>query len=39
MKLVRYRSTTGETPGLMLDGEVFDLSGSFIGFKSPRADA
>jgi 2-keto-4-pentenoate hydratase/2-oxohepta-3-ene-1,7-dioic acid hydratase in catechol pathway len=29
MKLVRYRSATGEKPGLILDGEVFDLSGSF----------
>jgi len=29
MKLVRYRSATGEKPGLVLDGEVFDLSGSF----------
>ena len=28
MKLVRYRSATGEKPGLILDGEVFDLSGS-----------
>ena len=29
MKLVRYRSATGDEPGLILDGEVFDLSGSF----------
>ena len=33
MKLVRYRSTTGETPGLMLDGEVFDLSGNFTALN------
>ncbi|MGA8889490.1 MAG: fumarylacetoacetate hydrolase family protein, partial [Pseudolabrys sp.] len=36
MKLVRYRSSTGEKPGLILDGEVFDLSGSFAAL-SPRA--
>ena len=36
MKLVRYRSATGEKPGLILDGEVFDLSGSFSAL-SPRA--
>jgi 2-keto-4-pentenoate hydratase/2-oxohepta-3-ene-1,7-dioic acid hydratase in catechol pathway len=35
MKLVRYRSTTGEKPGLILDGEVFDLSGSFSSLN-PR---
>jgi len=29
MKLVRYRSATGEKPGLILDSEIFDLSGSF----------
>jgi 2-keto-4-pentenoate hydratase/2-oxohepta-3-ene-1,7-dioic acid hydratase in catechol pathway len=36
MKLVRYRSATGENPGLILDGEVFDLSGSFSALH-PRA--
>ena len=36
MKLVRYRSATGEKPGLILDGEVFDLSGSFAALN-PRA--
>src|SRR6478752_902465 len=36
MKLVRYCSSTGEKPGLILDGEVFDLSGSFAAL-SPRA--
>ena len=37
MKLVRYRSATaGEKPGLILDGEVFDLSGSFSALN-PRA--
>ena len=36
MKLVRYRSSTGEKPGLILDGEVFDLSGSFAAL-TPRA--
>jgi 2,4-didehydro-3-deoxy-L-rhamnonate hydrolase len=36
MKLVRYHSTTGEVPGLILDGEVFDLSGSFSSLN-PRA--
>jgi 2-keto-4-pentenoate hydratase/2-oxohepta-3-ene-1,7-dioic acid hydratase in catechol pathway len=36
MKLVRYRSATGEKPGLILDGEVFDLSGSFSAL-APRA--
>jgi len=36
MKLVRYRSATGEEPGLILDGEVFDLSGSFSALN-PRA--
>ena len=35
MKLVRYRSATGEEPGLILDGEVFDLSGSFSALN-PR---
>src|SRR6476646_8949736 len=29
MKLVRYSSATGEKPGLILDGEVFDLSSGF----------
>ena len=36
MKLVRYRSATGEKPGLILDGEIFDLSGSFAALN-PRA--
>jgi 2-keto-4-pentenoate hydratase/2-oxohepta-3-ene-1,7-dioic acid hydratase in catechol pathway len=36
MKLVRYRSATGEKPGLFLDGDVFDLAGSFSAL-SPRA--
>jgi 2,4-diketo-3-deoxy-L-fuconate hydrolase len=36
MKLVRYRSAVGEKPGLILDGEVFDLSGSFAALN-PRA--
>jgi 2,4-didehydro-3-deoxy-L-rhamnonate hydrolase len=36
MKLVRYRSATGEKPGLALDGEIFDLSGSFSALQ-PRA--
>ena len=36
MKLVRYHSATGEKPGLILDGEVFDLSGSFATVN-PRA--
>jgi ureidoglycolate lyase len=36
MKLVRYHSATGEKPGLILDGEVFDLSGS-IATVNPRA--
>jgi hypothetical protein len=36
MKLVRYRSATGEKPGLFLDGEIFDLSGSFAALN-PRA--
>jgi len=31
MKLVRYRAPTGEKPGLLLDGEVFDLS---VGFAA-----
>jgi 2-keto-4-pentenoate hydratase/2-oxohepta-3-ene-1,7-dioic acid hydratase in catechol pathway len=35
MKLVRYRTATGEKPGLMLDNEVFDLSGSFASLN-PR---
>ena len=38
MKLVRYRSSTGEKPGLILDGEVFDLSGSFAALESARAN-
>ena len=36
MKLVRYRSAGGEKPGLILDGEIFDLSGSFSALQ-PRA--
>jgi 2-keto-4-pentenoate hydratase/2-oxohepta-3-ene-1,7-dioic acid hydratase in catechol pathway len=36
MKLVRYRSASGEKPGLILDGEIFDLSGSFETLN-PRA--
>ena len=36
MKLVRYRSAAGEKPGLFLDGDVFDLAGSFAAL-SPRA--
>src|ERR1041385_9178926 len=36
MKLVRYRSASGEKPGLILDGEIFDLSGSFDALN-PRA--
>ena len=36
MKLVRYRSASGEKPGLILDGEIFDLSGSFAALN-PRA--
>jgi 2-keto-4-pentenoate hydratase/2-oxohepta-3-ene-1,7-dioic acid hydratase in catechol pathway len=36
MKLVRYRSAIGEEPGLILDGEVFNLSGSFSSLN-PRA--
>ena len=36
MKLVRYRSAAGEKPGLILDGEIFDLSGSFAALH-PRA--
>jgi ureidoglycolate lyase len=33
MKLVRYRSTTGEKPGLLLDGEIFDLSAGFAALS------
>ncbi|HKS86290.1 MAG TPA: fumarylacetoacetate hydrolase family protein [Pseudolabrys sp.] len=36
MKLVRYSSATGERPGLFLDGEIFDLGGSFDAL-TPRA--
>jgi hypothetical protein len=36
MKLVRYRFASGEKPGLILDGEIFDLSGSFAALN-PRA--
>jgi ureidoglycolate lyase len=40
MKLVRYRSATGEEPGLILDGVIFDLSGSFssLNLRAPRLD-
>jgi 2,4-diketo-3-deoxy-L-fuconate hydrolase len=33
MKLVRYRSATGEKPGLILDGEIFDLAGGFAALS------
>ena len=33
MKLVRYRSTTGEKPGLWLDGEIHDLSAGFAALN------
>ena len=33
MKLVRYRVTTGEKPGLLLDGEVYDLSAGFAALS------
>jgi 2-keto-4-pentenoate hydratase/2-oxohepta-3-ene-1,7-dioic acid hydratase in catechol pathway len=33
MKLVRYRSTTGEKPGLLLDGEIYDLSAGFAALS------
>ena len=33
MKLVRYRSATGEKPGLILDGETFDLSAGFAALS------
>ena len=40
MKLVRYRSATGEKPGLILDGEVFDLSAGFaaLSHRAPTLD-
>src|SRR6186713_1856668 len=40
MKLVRYRSESGEKPGLILDGEIFDLSGSFaaLNHRAPTLD-
>ncbi|MGA7599144.1 MAG: fumarylacetoacetate hydrolase family protein [Pseudolabrys sp.] len=40
MKFVRYRSATGEEPGLILDDEVFDLSGSFsaLNLRAPTLD-
>ena len=40
MKLVRYRSATGEKPGLILDGEVFDLSAGFaaLNHRAPALD-
>jgi len=33
MKLARYRSTTGEKPGLLLDGEIYDLSAGFAALS------
>ncbi len=33
MKLVRYRTTTGEKPGLLLDGEIHDLSAGFAALS------
>jgi 2-keto-4-pentenoate hydratase/2-oxohepta-3-ene-1,7-dioic acid hydratase in catechol pathway len=33
MKLVRYRATTGEKPGLLLDGEIYDLSAGFAALS------
>jgi 2-keto-4-pentenoate hydratase/2-oxohepta-3-ene-1,7-dioic acid hydratase in catechol pathway len=33
MKLVRYRSTTAEKPGLLLDGEIYDLSAGFAALS------
>ena len=33
MKLVRYRATTGEKPGLWLDGEIYDLSAGFAALS------
>ena len=33
MKLVRYRSATGEKPGLLLDGEIYDLSAGFAALS------
>jgi 2-keto-4-pentenoate hydratase/2-oxohepta-3-ene-1,7-dioic acid hydratase in catechol pathway len=33
MKLVRYRSATGEKPGLWLDGEIYDLSAGFAALN------
>jgi len=33
MKLVRYRSATGEKPGLWLDGEIHDLSAGFAALS------
>ena len=40
MKLVRYRSATDEKPGLILDGEIFDLSGGFaaLSHRAPTLD-
>jgi len=40
MKLVRYRSATGERPGLFLDGEIFDLGGGFeaLSLRAPTLD-
>jgi hypothetical protein len=35
MKLVRYRSASGEKPGLILDGEIFDLSGLYGARTAP----
>ncbi len=40
MKLVRHRTTTGEKPGLILDGEIFDLSAGFaaLNHRAPTPD-
>jgi 2-keto-4-pentenoate hydratase/2-oxohepta-3-ene-1,7-dioic acid hydratase in catechol pathway len=40
MKLVRYRSTTGEKPGLLLDGEIYDLSAGFaaLSHRAPTCE-
>ena len=40
MKLVRYRSATGERPGLFLDGEIFDLGDRFDALieRAPTLD-
>jgi 2-keto-4-pentenoate hydratase/2-oxohepta-3-ene-1,7-dioic acid hydratase in catechol pathway len=40
MKLVRYRSATGEKPGLLLDGEIYDLSAGFaaLSHRAPTSE-